>query len=640
MFLMQTSSKARNSLMKIFGIKGTHSSVRSSVLSESRALTLGRLPEVFFGGSLGLLLVALAFSNALAETAWVYLFYWLGLLLLILPVAFRLFSKAVSRHERISLLVFLGLGFYLVKVMHSPFMFTYSDEFLHFRNADNILQSRALFGVNSILPVSAYYPGLEIITTAVAFISGLNIFSSGLLVIGVARLIIILSLFLLFEQVSGSSRIAGLAVLLYTANSNFLYWSAQFSYESLSLPLGILVLFALAKRGRTSDQHIKRGLTLVMLLLITAIIITHHVTSYALVFFFFVLSIVYSLLQFSRKRKYPNTWGLTMITAGFILSWLLFVAFPTKNYLYQIFKHAFTSVFQLFTGEDTGRALFTSATGTVAPVWERLVGISSVLLTILGIPAGLIAIWIRKRLNPFTIVLACAASLYFVTLGLRFTGAGWEIANRTSEFLFIGIAFLIAFGFAILRLKFPKKRSLSFVFGGYAAILFMGGVIAGWPPPLRLSQPLLIAVNGATLRPPGLNASDWILAMHGPDNDVVAPPSDALLLLAYGRQQALTGKIYSIQDLLTNQHTLEWQTKILQKVQVHYLVMDRRQISWDGMLGLYFTPFTASPTTRPDLFPPEIFTMFDGQAQIPRIFDNGSIVIYDVGVLSGDTQTK
>jgi hypothetical protein len=68
--------------------------------------------------------------------------------------------------------------------------------------------------------------------------------------------------------------------------------------------------------------------------------------------------------------------------------------------------------------------------------------------------------------------------------------------------------------------------------------------------------------------------------------------------------------------------------------------MDRRQISWDGMLGLYFSPHTTAQTTGPDFYPPEIFTMFDGQAQIPRIFDNGSIVIYDVGGLTGVTQTK
>jgi hypothetical protein len=261
-------------------------------------------------------------------------------------------------------------------------------------------------------------------------------------------------------------------------------------------------------------------------------------------------------------------------------------------------------------------------------------------LIILGILSGLYALWKSKRLNPFTIVLAGAAILYFLTLGLRFTGAGWEVANRASEFLFVGIAFLIAFGFVTLRLRYPKNRFLSFVFAGYVAILIVGGVISGWPPALRLSQPLVVAVNGTNLESQGLEASNWMLTNQGPDNRIIAPPSDALLLLAYGKQQALTGKIYSIQDLLTNQHTLDWQTKILQTVQARFLVMDRRQISWDGMLGPYFSTPATSPTTGAEFFTPDIFTMFDGRAQIPRIFDSGNIVIYDVGGLSGVTQTK
>ena len=154
-----------------------------------------------------------------------------------------------------------------------------------------------------------------------------------------------------------------------------------------------------------------------------------------------------------------------------------------------------------------------------------------------------------------------------------------------------------------MQLIYPKKRSLLFVFAGYAAILFIGGVIAGWPPALRLSQPLLVAVDGTTLQPQGLEASNWILAAHGPNNRIIAPPSDALLMLSYGRQQALTGKIYGIQDLLTNPHTLEWQTDILQKVDTRFLVIDHRQVSWDGMLGAYFTHITLRTMTGLRFFP-------------------------------------
>ena len=637
---MESLIKVRNNLRKASQLEETHSSGQSSALSAQRTPTLGRLPEVVLWSSFGLLSVALAFNTAIAGTAWTVLFYWLGLLLIILPVAYRLFSVAVSRQERIGLVVFLGLSLYLVKVMHSPYMFTYSDELLHIRNAVNILESKALFGENTVLPVSAYYPGLETVTTAITSLSGLNLFTSGLLVIGVARLVIILSLYLLFEQVSHSSRVAGLAVLIYTANSNFLYWSAQFSYESLALPLGILVLFALAKQGASKDKQMKTGLTLLMLLMIPAIIVTHHVTSYGLVTFLIVLSIVYSFLQINTKREQPNTWGLALAAGGLTLTWMILVAEPTRVYLYQIFQQAFASVIQLFTGEGVRRALFTSTAGTIAPLWERLVGISSVLLIMIGVPLGLFAAWKRKRLDPFAVVLATAALLYLVTLGFRFTGAGWEVANRTSEFLFVGIAFLIAFGFVTLQLKYPRNRSLSFVFAGCTAILVVGGVIAGWPPALRLSQPLVLAVNGTTIQPQGLEASNWMLVNHGPDNRIIAPPSDALLMLSYGRQQALTGRIYGIKDLLTTLHTPEWQADILQTVQAHFLVMDRRLISWDGMLGAYFSPITASQAVGSDFSPDKIFTMFDGQAKLERIFDSGDIVIYDVGGLSSVKPTK
>ena len=176
---MQTSVEEKKYNFNIFGIERTHPDRQASTLSALKTPVLGRLPEVILIGSFGLLFIAFAFSYSISM-AQAALLYWLGVLLVVLPVAYRLFSTNTSRPERIGLVIFLGLGFYLVKVMHSPFMYTYWDELLHYRNADNILRSGTLFGGNSILPVSAYYPGLESVTTAVASLSGLDIFISGL----------------------------------------------------------------------------------------------------------------------------------------------------------------------------------------------------------------------------------------------------------------------------------------------------------------------------------------------------------------------------------------------------------------------------------------------------------------------------
>ena len=90
------------------------------------------------------------------------------------------------------------------------------------------------------------------------------------------------AMFVLFWRVSGSGRIAGIGVAVFTGNFNFLFWSAQFSYQSLALPLLLLVLLAaveagtgsassqgrLAGPGRSGDR--RRG-------------VTHHVTTYAVV---------------------------------------------------------------------------------------------------------------------------------------------------------------------------------------------------------------------------------------------------------------------------------------------------------------------------------------------------------------------
>ncbi len=602
--------------------------------------SFGRVPEILFLISLGLLAVALSFINSSSGAAWVEWLYWTGLFLIVAPVAYRLYSVSVGRQERIVLVLFLGLFFYLIKLMHSPYLFTFSDELLHYRNAENILATNALFGQNIIHPTSPYYPGLEIVTTALASLGGLSLFSSGVILIGVARLITVLALFLLVEQVSHSSRVASLGVLLYMANSNALYFSAQFSYESLALPLALLALFALIHQTGNPEKRLKIGISSIIVLLIAAIVVTHHMTSYALTSFLALLVVLAYLWQIRTRQKHVSHWVFALIAGGLSLAWLILVAHPTATYLYQIFSQAFTSVIRLFTGQGSGRVLFTPAGGPPAPLWQRVVGISSAVLISSGILSGLYFLWKRQRFNPFTMALAIVADLYFITLGMRLSGAAWEIANRSSEFLFIGVGFLIAFSIVSLQLNFPQKRFIRFLFGGYVVLIIFGGVIAGWPPALRLAQPIRISLHGTVIQPQGLEVSDWLLETHGPNNQVIGPTSDAMLMLSYGQQQALTGKVMGIQELLTTPHEFNWQTDILQALHTHYLIVDRRKISWDGMQGIYFTVKNTASNDGAANFPDSLFTMFDTRPQADRIFDSGDIIIYDVGGISGVTPAK
>src|SRR4029079_9415965 len=134
-------------------------------------------------GACGLLVMALANNGARAGLAAAGLLFWAGLLLLFVPIALRLLALDIARHERIGLVMLLGIGLYLVKVLHSPLSFTFSDELQHWRTADDILHGGYLFAENPLLPVSALYPGLENITVALAELSGLSLFAAGLLVL-------------------------------------------------------------------------------------------------------------------------------------------------------------------------------------------------------------------------------------------------------------------------------------------------------------------------------------------------------------------------------------------------------------------------------------------------------------------------
>jgi 4-amino-4-deoxy-L-arabinose transferase-like glycosyltransferase len=121
---------------------------------------------------------------------------------------------------------------------------------VHAYNADEIRRTGSFFSPNPILIATPRYPGLETATAALASVAGIGTFGAGLVVVGAARLIIVLALFLFLEGVSRSARIAGIGVVLYAATPNFLFFDAQFSYESLALPLALVAMLALLRWER------------------------------------------------------------------------------------------------------------------------------------------------------------------------------------------------------------------------------------------------------------------------------------------------------------------------------------------------------------------------------------------------------
>src|SRR5215472_4447813 len=211
----------------------------------------------------GVLMAAAAYTAGRVghvSPSWADRTYWLGQLLILTPVAARLLGRrALSASETATMIVVLTVAEYLVRVCYSPAAFTYADELMHWRTATDVMQTGKLFSPNNLLPISPYYPGLEEVTTALASITGLSVFTCGLIVVGVAHLLFVCVLFVLFRHISGSHRIAGVALLLYASESLFQSFDSMFVYQTLALPFFGLTLLATCRAAESQATGGRAG---------------------------------------------------------------------------------------------------------------------------------------------------------------------------------------------------------------------------------------------------------------------------------------------------------------------------------------------------------------------------------------------
>ncbi|HJW91745.1 MAG TPA: hypothetical protein VJ436_13985 [Anaerolineales bacterium] len=606
----------------------------SALRQRTQKQTLGWMPLISLFSSLGLLLVVYSYRQSLAGAAWGEQGFWGGMLILLVPAAARLALPGASRWERIGLVLFVGLGLYLVKLVHSPYAFTFSDELIHVYNAQKIAFTHRLFTPNPILSATPYYPGLETLTTALTSLGGLSVFPAGLIVLGLARLVMLLGLFLTYERISRSAYAAGLGALSYNGASNYLFWSVQFSYESLALPLATVFLFLLAWREEEADASRVLGLTSLALLTLLAVVITHHMTSYGLA----LLLVIYaaaSWLTRPRRVAYISPWGLAFIALMATSSWLAFAASQTVYYLSPVLVAAVSSFIKRVIGEESGRVLFQSASGELAPLWERLVGLGSVALIFIALLFGLIQVWQRYRRNTMVVVFAAIGVMYFPILGLRLTPAGWETSNRAANFVFLGVALTLALGIARYWVRPARSWPRILVVSAFAAVIFIGGVISGWLPQLRLPQPYRLGTRDYWVEPQGKAAADWMKSHLGSGNRVAVDESNGRFLLAYGDQYSLTGERGGIRDMLFAEGLMNSDLETLQAGSVQYALLDERRVSWSNMRGIYFPRKHFEAFTPQEWMPAGATSKFDGLRHVSRLFDSGYIAIYDVGVLSG-----
>lgn len=594
--------------------------------------TAGPFSLIVFSAGVGLLICAGVNALSRGTESPSLLLYWLGILIIALPIFYRLTSQAASPGERLALVCLLGLSLYAVKVIRDAPLFTFSDELAHAYNAQRIVDTNHLFHHNPALNVTPYYPGLEGAASALRALTGISLYWAGVILIGAARLSLVIGLFLLFRRIGGSARTAGLAVAIYAGNFNFLYWGAQFSYESLALPLLVVVMMALAER-EAAPRELARNWVLPIVLGIAAIVVTHHVTSYALIAVLLALTVAYLLVK--RAWAPPNPWPFALVAILLTAGWLLVVASSTVGYLSPVIGDAINATLDTALGEAPPRTLFQSPANATpspetigeTPTLARGVGLFAIALLAAGMAFGLRRVWRRHRRQPFALLFTLAAFGFFGTLLLRLAPAAWETGNRASEFLFIGLAFVVALA------GLDRWRPVRHPWLGRAAatsclgVILIGGAIAGWPWNAQLASPLRISAEGRTIVSPPLGLAEWARE-NVPNGRFAANVADGRLLMSPGGRWAVAGENPDIEDIIEEPDLEGWELPLLRRHNLRYVVADRRVLGRDGIRGYFFSRAETAPQER--LLPRSAVTKFAHIPGVARIYANGDIAVYDL----------
>ena len=629
----------------------------------------GALPQ-FALLNAGVLLALAGVDNAARNgISWAEAGFWLCLIGLYAPIFMRLLKDDIPRGERIGLVLVLGLSLYLVKVMHSPNGFTFHDELVHLRTVNDIALTGHLFKDNTIIQVSPLYPGLHLATAAFAQVTGLGIFTAAVIVLALGRILLVGVLFLLFESASDSPRAAGICTLLYMTTPNFIFFMSQFAYESLALPLAALVIYTVSQRFRpTQGQRVTANVTIVLLILTVAV--THHLTSYMLALFLAASGMIAlfwqriaSIILGLQARLEKHTWYRRLLqitlppphdlpatlstkarpgfgwTAGIVivisLAWMMYVAKPTFEYLEPVFSDAFNEVLKIVQGDMQGRQLFSSTTGDVRPAWEQITSLASVGLAMLILPFGILEVWRRRRDRMVALLLLLTGLAYPLSLGLRFTAKGWEIGNRSSEFLFVGVAYLCGIGLLSTWHKAQGTR-WRLIFTAFGVMMLLGGLIAGWPYWARLPGSYLVSADTRSIEAHGVEVAKWASTHLPTDSRMVVDRMNGLLMNGYGNQHAIRGGYDQVFTgaLLFADGIGVYQAEILRAAQPDYVLTDSRLTKSLPQLGIYVEIGEPDTFIHQAPLPMSAFAKFDYIAGSSRVFDSGSIVLYDIRVLT------
>ena len=179
----------------------------------------------------------------------------------------------------------------------------------------------------------------------------------------------------------------------------------------------------------------------------------------------------------------------------------------------------------------------------------------------------------------------------------------------------------------------------SWVLGAGVTVVFVGNVVLGAGSIVdQLPGPFRVSDDARSIDADNLAAADWMAAHLPTDSVVYGDRVGGLLAGAYGDQFSVThvGTDVDASRLLLDPHFGREDVDLLRQAHIRYLVADRRDANGLPNQGVYIESGEFGSEDRVTPVPLAALRKFSSVPGVTAIYDNGSIVIYDLGALDAN----
>lgn len=501
---------------------------------------------------------------------------WLaGMVLVVAPFGWLATRRGLSERAWCLLGVAFALVLYASWLLTDPVLATRFDETLHVTTLLDLTEREGLFQRHDMLPVSPFYPGLELAASALHWLTGLPDMACQVAVVVLSRVVLVLALFAGVRRVTRSGRAGYVAVLLYGASPQFYFFNAQFSYQTVAIAMLAAALWLIA-RAYDAPQRWPWGEVLPALACLAALAVTHHLTSWLTLVTLVVLTL---LLALGRERRRARITGAVVgLALAVVAGWSALVGPTLISYLGPIFADASADIIAIFSGDGPERAPGAGSGGQPTPVGELGVMALSILLWLALLAPACWAAWRGRTLGRsaaryLPLVLAASYPLLHLT---RFSAKAGEVGDRVSTFLFLAMAMVVG---AWLAPRLPRLRGRAVLAVGGLVVLVLGGTIFGSGPGWqRTTGPYLPAAEQRAIDGETVAVARWFERYVPTDARVGADNTFNRFLTNYADVRMVTapGGLEGMTPVFIAKEITDYETGILVRTGTDFLVVDTR----------------------------------------------------------------